>query len=92
MEGVGFTLKKGPGISLGGSGTSWGESLGLFGVSEPLHLQVPKSLRTLKVGLRVADLKWPLLENTGGNNHLLFSVLHPTYHRIVKGSSRLETQ
>ena len=34
---------QGPGISLGGSGISWGEPLGLFGVSETLHFEVPYS-------------------------------------------------
>ena len=36
------TTLKGPGISLGGSGMSYGESLGLFGVSETLDLKVPQ--------------------------------------------------
>ena len=40
---------KGPGISLGGSGISYGESLGLFGVSETLNFEVPQFIRTLRV-------------------------------------------
>ena len=45
---------KGPGNSLGGSGISWGEPLGLFGVSEILDFEVPSSVRTLRVGSRGA--------------------------------------
>ena len=40
---------KGPGISLGGSGISQGEPLGLFGVSETLIFEVPQFVRTLRV-------------------------------------------
>ena len=47
----GFIDPKGPGISLGGSGISWGEPLGLFGVSETLHFEVPQFVRTLRGGL-----------------------------------------
>ena len=46
-----FFYPKGPGISLGGSGVSWGESLGLFGVSETLNFEVPHFVRTLRVEL-----------------------------------------
>ena len=40
---------KGPGISFGGSGISKREPLGFFGVSELLHFEVPRSVRTLRV-------------------------------------------